>query len=186
MSRVAFAYALLMPSVALAAGDAEGGSDFWIRVVNLALLFGVLWYFARKPIQAFFAERRDTIVGEVEAAAAMRSEAEERHARFHRKLAELDTELDGIRRTARDRAEGEKQRILDEARVAADRIRSDARAAVDQELRRAREELRREASDLSIELAGSLLRDQISEADRDRLMDEFIGKVEQPGSGSGS
>ena len=87
---------------------------------------------------------------------------------------------------ASDRAETEKQRILEEARAAAERIRSDARAAVDQELRRARDELRREASDLSIELAGEILRNQVTGTDRDRLMDEFIAKVERPGSGSGS
>ena len=176
---------VLAPSVAQAASG-EGESDLGVRVLNTALLLGVLWFLARKPIQAFFAARREEISSEVEAAATLKSEAEERHARFQRKLAELDGELDEIRRTARDRAEAEKERILEEARVAADRIRTDARAAVDQELRRARDELRREASDLSIELAGDLLRNQVNDGDRDRLMDEFIGKVEQAGSGSGS
>lgn len=177
---------VLSPSLALAAGDAAPGSDLGVRIVNVALLLGVLWLVARKPIQAFFESRRDEIKGEVEAAAALRDEAEARHARFQRKLSELDSELDQIRRNAKDRAESEKQRILDEARVAAERIRSDARDAVDQELRRAREELRKEASDLSIELAGELLRGQVSDADRERLVDEFIAEVERPGSGTGS
>ena len=43
-----------------------------------------------------------------------------------------------------------------------------------------------EAADLAIELAGGMLRDQVSEADRARLIDEFIGEVDQPGQGSGS
>jgi F-type H+-transporting ATPase subunit b len=183
MSRLLALGIALVPSVALAAGDAEGESDLLVRTINVALLLGVLWLLARKPIQAYFAERRDGIVGEVEAAAKLRAEAEERHSRFQRKLADLDSDLDEIRRGAADRAETDKQRILDEARAAAERIRSDARAAVDQELRRAREELRKEASDLSIELAGGLLRNQVSDADRERLMDEFITAVEQPDSG---
>lgn len=186
MMRAFCLVALVLPNVALAAGGGEEGSDLGVRVLNTVLLLGVLWVLARKPIQAFFADRRTEIAGEVEAAAALKAEAEERHARFQRKLAELDGELDEIRSNARDRAEAEKERILDEARTAADRIRSDARAAVDQELRRAREELRKEASDLSIELAGDLLRNQVNDSDRDRLIDEFIGKVEQAGSGAGS
>jgi F-type H+-transporting ATPase subunit b len=174
------------PTVAFAAGDGDGGSDLVVRVINVAILLVVLWIAARKPIQGFFAGRRDEIVGEVEAAAALRAEAEERYSRFQRQLADLDTELDEIRRSAYDRAQTEKQRILEEAGAAAERIRSDARAAVDQELRRARTELRQEASDLSIELAGDLLRNQVSDSDRDRLIDEFIAEVEQPGSGNGS
>lgn len=176
----------LTPALALAAGDAEGGSDLTLRVINLAILLVVLWIAARKPIQAFFMGRRDEIVGEVEAAAKLRTEAEARYSGFQRQLANLDNELDEIRRGAHDRAQAEKQRILDDAGVAAERIRNDARAAVDQELRRARDELRKEASDLSIELAGGLLRNQVTDADRDRLIDEFIAEVEQPGSGNGS
>jgi F-type H+-transporting ATPase subunit b len=186
MCRLLASGIVFVPAIALAAGDAEAESDLLVRVINVALLLGVLWLVARKPIQAFFATRRDEIKGEVEAAAALRAEVEERHSRFQRKLADLDEDLDEIRAVARDRAEAEKRRILEEARAAADRIRSDARDAVDQELRRAREELRKEASDLSIELAGGLLRSQVSDADRERLVDEFIAEVERPGSGSGS
>ena len=185
MSRLLALGIALVPSVALAAGDAEGESDLLVRVINVALLLGVLWLVARKPIQAFFGDRRDGIVGEVEAAAKLRAEAEERHARFQRKLADLDADLDEIRRGAQDRAEVEKLRILEEARAAAERIRTDARAAVDQELRRAREELRKEASDLSIELAGGLLRNQVDDTDRERLMDEFITAVERPAVAAG-
>ena len=186
MSRLAACAILLLPSLARAAGDEAGGSDFWVRVLNLSILLGVLWVVARKPIQAFFASRRDEIAGEVEAAAKLQAEAEARHAGFQRKLVELDAELDTIRAGARDRTDAEKQRILEEAHAAADRIRNDARQAVDQELRRAREELRQEAADLAVELAGGILQEQVSDADRSRLIDEFIGKIEQPGSGSGS
>ncbi|MBW2268878.1 MAG: ATP synthase F0 subunit B [Deltaproteobacteria bacterium] len=186
MSRLLALGIVLAPSAAWAADDAGGGSDLLVRVINVAILLGVLWLVARKPIQAFFAARRDEIAGEVTAAAELCKEAEERNSRFQRKLADLDTELDEIRRGSQDRAQAEKQRILEEARAAAERIRSDARAAVDQELRRARNELRKEASDLSVQLAAELLRNQVSDADRDRLMDEFISEVEQPGSGSGS
>ena len=58
---------------------------------------------------------------------------------------------------------------------------------VEQELRRAREQLRDEASALSIQLASELLRAQVTDTDRDRLLDEFTAKIEQPSSnGSGS
>jgi len=176
----------LLPGSALAAGGESSGDEFFWTVLNLLLLFGVLWFFGRKPVVSWFSDRRDRIQGEVESAANLRREAEERYARWQRKLGELETELEEIRSTSRGRAETERDRILEDARAAAERIGADARAAIDQELRRAREALRREASDLSVELAAELLRGQVTDADRDRLIDEFVAKIEQPSSGSGS
>jgi F-type H+-transporting ATPase subunit b len=155
--------------------------------VNLALLLAVLFVFARKPIQAFFQGRRERIQGELQSAAQLRKEAEQRYAKWQRQLIALDVELERIRATARERAEAERERILADARAAAERIRSDAHVAVEQELRRAREQLRDEASALSIQLASELLQAQVTDTDRDRLLDEFTAKIEQPPSnGSGS
>ena len=77
----AFLLVLLAPSAALAAGDGAAADLFW-RVVNVVLLLAVLVVFARKPLQGFFRDRRDRIQNEVQAAAHMRQEAEERHARL--------------------------------------------------------------------------------------------------------
>jgi F-type H+-transporting ATPase subunit b len=180
----ALAWLVLVPAAAHAAGDESGSSDLVWRVINVALLLAVLVAVARKPIQAFFADRRDKIADDVESAARQRKEAEERYARLQRQIAELDTELEGIRATARERAAAEREQVLEDARAAAERIRREARLAVDQELRRAQQELRREAANLSIELAGDLLARQVSDADRDRLIDELIDKVEAGPNGA--
>ena len=92
----------------------------------------------------------------------------------------LDAEIESIRQLAQERAETERERILTDAEAAAERIRNDARAAIDQELRRAREQLREDASDLAIELAGERLREQITDSDRSRLLDEFIDRIASP------
>ena len=178
---------MLVPGTALAAGG--GLSDLIFPAINLSLLLGVLFYFAHKPVQAFFQDRRDHIRGELEAAAELRKEAELRHSRWQRQLIDLEAETSRIRAAASERAESESERILDDARAAAQRIRDDARAAIEQEVRRARHELREEAADLSLKLASDILRSQVTDSDNDRLVDEFIRKIEEPasnGSGSGS
>ena len=93
-------------------------------------------------------------------------------------LADLEAQLDEIRATSKQRAEEEGQRILEKAREAAERIQSDAVEAADQELLRAKRELREEAAGLAVELAAEILEEQVSEADRLRLLDEFITRVE--------
>ena len=176
---------VLAPVSASASGDG-GGMDLVWRIVNVVILLAVVISLARKPIRGFFAARRDDIAGQVEEAARLRKEAEETHAKWQRQLAELDAELEVIRAASQDRADAERERILADAAAAAERVRNDARTAVDQELRRAREELREEAANLAIELAAEMLRAQVTDADRDRLVEEFIATVEQPTQASGS
>jgi len=166
--------------VLLAATPASAaGGDLFYPTLNFLLLFGVLFFLLRKPLRTYFSERRATVRKDVEDAAALKKQAEERYAKWQRRLGELETELAGIRETARERAETEREHMLADARATAERIRQDAAAAVDQELRRARESLRQEASELAVELAAGILREQVTTQDRDRLLDEFIGRIER-------
>jgi F0F1-type ATP synthase membrane subunit b/b' len=94
---------LLLPAAASAAS--EGGTmDLVWRIVNLLILFAILYAVARKPIQAFFADRRDGIQGDVQEAAKLHKEAEERYAKWQRQLADLAAELAEIRRVSSQRA----------------------------------------------------------------------------------
>lgn len=176
---------LLVLSAAPARAASEGAdlNHLVLTALNLAILVVVLVWAGRKPIRSFFTQRRVQIQDHLDSAANERDEAEARYTSWQRRLLELDSELDRLRGQARERAEAERDRILADASAAAERIRRDASAAIEQELRRARDELRREASDLAVELAADMLRGQVSQADRDRLLDEFIQKVEAPAGG---
>src|SRR5262249_18810355 len=94
-----------------------------------------------------------------------------------RRLVDLERELTEIRTGAQERADAERASLLADARAAAERIRSDAATAVERELRRARANLREEASQLAVELAAGILRETVTAQDRDRLIDEFIERV---------
>jgi F-type H+-transporting ATPase subunit b len=178
---------ILSAPAALAADDAHGGggNEMMWQAVNLALVLGVLFYFGRKPVVSYFADRRDQINNDLESAASLLSEAEVRNSEIQRRLVDLDSQLEDIRETTRRRAEEESERILAEAHATASRIQSDAAAAAEQELTRAGRVLRAEAAELALELAGSILREQVTDSDRDRLVDEFITRVE-PGPEAGA
>ena len=185
MKRAATALALALAPVAPAAASEGGGlGDLAWPALNLAILLAALVYFGRRPIQAFFAARQGRIRDDLDAAAKALAEAEARHTEWQRKLTRLDAEMARIRELARERAEAERKHILAEASATAERIRKDARAAVDQELRRGREELRREAAELALELAAETLRARVSDADRSRLVDDFIETVERGDRGA--
>jgi F-type H+-transporting ATPase subunit b len=187
---IAAGLVVLVSGVALAAGGEAKSDDEILKEtifqgINLLLLLGVLFWFGRKPISEYFTIRREGIQSELSEASDLLSQAEQRNAELQRRLVDLSSEIEEIREQAGRRAEAEAERILSDARAHAARIRSDARAAIDQELRRAQKELREEAADLALEIATRTLTEQVSDSDRERLLDEFITRVE-PSLGEGA
>jgi F-type H+-transporting ATPase subunit b len=166
------------PPAYAASEEGHGGSLFW-QVVNVLLLLGVLIYFARKPVLSYLAERRDTIAKNLETSAQLLAESERRLAEWTEKAANLDRDVVAIRDATRRAAEAERDRILADAQATAERIRRSAGAVVERELQKARDALRGEAADLAVEMAAKALREQVNDADRTRLLDEFIGHVER-------
>ena len=177
-----FSFLLAVPAYA-SDQPADGLLSLLWPAANLVILLAVLVYFARKPLRAYFDKRRSDIQGELQTAADQLATAETTYANWQRRMIDLDGELEEIRATSRKRAEAERERIIEDARASAERIRRDATAAVDLELRRAREVLREEAAQLAIELAGERLAREVTDTDRDRLVDEFIDLIATtPGS----
>lgn len=182
--------ALFAASVGEAAGAEHKSQAEMLRetawqAFNLVVILALLVYFGRKPIADYFASRRQGIQAQLAQAADLLAQAEHRNADLQRKLVDLHAELESIREASSRRAEEEAMRILAEARATADRIRRDAQAAVDQELRRAQAKLRDEAADLALELAARKLQTGVADADRERLVDEFITRVEPSASAGG-
>ncbi|MFB3118510.1 MAG: hypothetical protein ACE1ZP_07055, partial [Myxococcota bacterium] len=139
----------------------------------------------RKPLHAYFEKRREDIQGELKSAADQLAAAETAYAKWQRRMIDLESELDEIRATSQQRAEAERERLIADARATADRIRRDATTSIELELRRARETLREEATQFAIELAGERLSREVTKADRDRLIDEFIDLIAStPDSGA--
>ncbi len=185
--RSAIALLVILYALPAYASDPSAGGlkAFVWPALNLVILIAILVYFARKPLQAYFEKRRSEIQGELQSAADQLTTAEAAYAKWQRRMIDLESELDEIRATSQQRAEAERERIIADARATADRIRRDATAAVELELRRAREILREEATQLAIDLASERLSREVTDADRDRLVDEFIDLIASaPDSGA--
>ncbi len=172
------------PSFA-AGGEGEGSHVFW-EVFNLLLLIAVLIFVTRKSVTAFLKNRRDQVANNLRESEELLTESKERLAELERKSGNLDEQLVEIRREATERAEREAEAIIADARETAARIERDATGAVEREVLRAKQQLRAEASELAIELAAERLKSDVSDADRTRLVDEFIARVSDGASASGT
>ncbi len=165
------------------AAEAAHEREFFYEAINLAILIAALVYFARKPVQSYLATRRDTIEKNIASSEQLLKDAERKLGEWNERAARLDADVAAILESTRKSAETEKSRILVDAEATAVRIRQSATGVVERELRAARETLREEAAELAVSLAGKLLREQVNAADRDRLADEFIAKIESGAGG---
>jgi F-type H+-transporting ATPase subunit b len=152
--------------------------DFVWEAGNLLLLLGVLVYLGRKPVLNYLSERRQRIQDNLANSERLLKEAKARLAEWTPRAGQLEVEIEELRQMARERAEQERSQILEDARATAERIKRDAASGVDREVERAKQALRDEAADLSVELAGKLLQEQVTDGDRDRLVDEFVAEIE--------
>lgn len=189
LSTCTLSFALIgvaLPAFASGGESGPGNKELLWQAANLILLLGVLFAVARKPIRAYFAERREQIRSDIEAADKLFSDSRRQFSEWQGKLVELENDIQTIHGDSRRRAEEEREQIIADAHDRAERIKADAVAAIDQELRRAHEELREEAATLAVDLATRMLDEQVDDRDRDRLLDEFITRIEPDGSANGT
>lgn len=178
------AAAVSVAAVACASGGAGHGDVAipWGEVVkqaiNFAILAGVLVYFLRKPLSSFLKERSELLRKSIDDAAKARAEAAEKLSVIEARTAKLAGEIAEM--TAKMDAEaGAEVRGLREAATAEiARIRAQAEFAGEQEVKKARQELRKEASVLSAQAAEALVRKTLSPEDQERLVRENIEKIE--------
>lgn len=178
---------LILAGVALgaeAAGE-HGGvtpekiSDLIWRTVNFLVFAGILGYLLVKkfPIKDFFAKRSQEIaqnLGELEAKKAAAAQAlKEAETR----LAQVEAERDKIIRQFVEEGEKEKAKIIEKAEMVASRIKEMAALSIAQETKKAAQQLKQEIALQATELAEKLIKEKITPADQQRLVDEYLEKV---------
>lgn len=176
--------ALLLTSaaVALAAEEHHAASgalltDFLYRCLNFGVTFGLIAYFAAKPLRKALSGRREGIEKALRDAQNAREAAEAKFAEYDAKLNKASAEIEEIHDSIRKEGELERERILVNAREMAEKITREAEKSAANEVAKARAELRRDASRMAIEIAEGILKENITNADHSRLVKEYMQKV---------
>ncbi len=150
---------------------------FAAMLVNFGILMAGYYLLGKKPIAAALRARRDSIARDIEEAQRMRKEAEERAKTYQAKLDRLEDEL----KTARDAlvraGEAERDRLVADAEAKAERMRKDAEFLVEQEMKQIRVDLQREAVEAAIAAAEELLKKRVTQADQERIADEYLNDL---------
>ncbi len=161
-------------------GEGESPWNFTMllwRVINTVVLIGMLVYFLKKPLSNFFSERKSQIQRDLEEAREQQRKAEELIQEYKQKIAGMEQELDKLRSELKKSSEAENQKMLANAEKMAATTVEAARLAAEQEVRNAKIALKNEAVDLALKLAETMIREKINEADRQRIVEEYLVKV---------
>ena len=153
--------------------------DLVFRLMNFAVLAGVLVMVLRKPLKSGLKGRIDTIKAELAELEARREEAQREFATVEKRLKDAEGERDAILAEFRAQGDREREKILNNAQAMAERIKSQAQFTIEQETASAKAELRREIAEISANLAEDLLKQKITADDQTRLVDEYLAKVQQ-------
>jgi F-type H+-transporting ATPase subunit b len=170
---------LVLPAVAVAAESGGGGlisvdKSLIVQFVNFFILLFILQRLLYKPFLAKMQERTTAIKTSLDQAQAARAEAVRQQDENETKLRAAYAEAAAIREQAIKEAAEESRAHIATAQAQARKLVDDTKAQLDAEIRRARDELRREVSDLAVAVAEKLVRRTLHEDDHRRLVTEAI------------
>jgi F-type H+-transporting ATPase subunit b len=167
-----------------AAGEHGGGGlisldkSLIVQAVNFVILLVILQRLLYKPFLAKMEERTSAIKRSLEEAQAARAEAAHQAEENAAQLRRAHAEAAAIREQALKEAADEQRRLVESARAEAQRLVESAKAQMDADIRRAREELRREVADLATAVAEKLVRRSLRDEDHRRIVADMISRIE--------
>jgi F-type H+-transporting ATPase subunit b len=169
-----------------AAGEksTEGGEHGWklkgflYQVLNFAILVGLLWFFARKPIADFLKGRTESIHQKIEEARAAREKAEKALAEVNQRLQSKDREIEELVAASVKAGEKERERLIAEGERMAENLLEQARKNIELELDQARASIKAEAVEMAMELAEKSIKDKLGASEQKQLFEEALGKLE--------
>jgi len=175
---------LVLPAMALASEAATVfgiSRDIWdliLRIFNFAILAGVLFYFARKPVVNGIRNSIESVRTLLKEAEQSRRASEARMKEAEERLAGADKEISDLLEAARREGEAEQERIISEAAQALEKLKAETAMAMEQELKKAQDLLRKEAADAAVALAEKIIRKNVTPEDQARFVTEYLEKLE--------
>jgi F-type H+-transporting ATPase subunit b len=168
---------------AAAAAEEQGGGlisldkSLIIQVINFLILLFLLHRLLYRPLLAKMSERTAAIKASLDEAQKARAEATRQQEQNAAALRAAHAEAASIRAAALKEVAEEQKRLMEAARADAQRLVESTKAQMETDVRRAREELRREVADLAVAVAEKLVKKSLREEDHRRLVADAVGRM---------
>ena len=169
----------LSPSYAFAEGAGISAilpkmDEFIPMLVAFIILWIILAKFGWPLFEGILKKREDTVRDSLEKSESARIEAQRLLAERQAELDQAKSEVSQIIIDARKNAEDIKSTIEAEARAEAKAIVDKAHASIAAERVAAAKELQRSVADLSVEVAGRLIGEDLSDEEHRRIIERYV------------
>lgn len=153
-------------------------SQIIAQVLSFLFLFFVMRIFVWKKFLKLLDDRKARIASELKDIEDARLEVAKAMGEYEKRLGAIDNVAKA--RTEEAVAEGERiaEEILEKARFDAEKAGVDAREIINVEIRRAREDLKKDIVDIAITVAEKVIAEKLTGADDRKLVEDFIKKAE--------
>jgi F-type H+-transporting ATPase subunit b len=164
--------------------EAAHGSEHPIRdmvakLLNFAILVGILVYFLKTPIASYLSGRSAQIRQDLITAAEMRRIATAQLQEIQARLSELPAELAALKSRGEEDVRSEKIRIAETAKTERERLLEQTRREIAMRLRIARRELTEHAAQLAVQVAHDRIQRTITPEDQLRLVDRYTTQLRE-------
>lgn len=148
---------------------------FLASLLNFGLLAFIIYRFGKKPLREALAARKQAIMKEIEIANELLDKARKRVEELEDKLEHLDERQEEIKADYAAQGEAERQHILAEAAERRTRMTRDVDFRIAQERKAVKAQLVHEAVEKAVAAANEVLASAVTQADRDRAADDYLG-----------
>jgi F-type H+-transporting ATPase subunit b len=164
-------------------------AEYIYKWINFFMLAGILYWLLVVPpafvkenfefegLQVILAARNKEIVASRDLAKEQAVQASEGLAASEERLERVEEEAAGLVAHAREAAEQDKVKMIEEATAQAEAIRGGASRDMKSEVTRAEHELQSHIAHLAVGIATDLVKKNFSGADQDRLVREYLDRL---------
>jgi F-type H+-transporting ATPase subunit b len=175
-----FVCALIFAFIVDLGGNQFGVPDSvlpFLFAANLTLFLGLLARFVGRPILSFLDARAEGITRELEEAREKVSEAEQLREQVQRRLDDLSAEVAAMKARAERDGEAEAQQIAEQAVTEQERFLKRVEDEIERRTAEARANLSKETAELTAKLTKDLLKQELTEDDRRRILDRSLSAM---------
>ena len=153
-------------------------SQIFAQILSFLFLFFVMRIFVWKKFLKLLDDRKARIASELKGIDDTRLEISKMMGEYEKKLGAIDSVAKA--KTEEAVAEGERiaAEILEKARFDAEKAGVDSREIINVEIRKAREDLKKDIVDITIAVAEKVIAEKFTEAGDRKMVEDFIKKAE--------
>lgn len=151
--------------------------EYAYKIINFVLIFGIVIYFARKPIANMLKQRAELIEKSIKEAQEAKELAQKALQEAQTRLQTKDKEIEEIIHVSTQAGEQERQRLIEESERLKERIFEQAKVNIEYEVKGAKDAIRAEAVEIAMELAEKKIKEKLTKEEQEKLLQESLTKI---------